>query len=75
MKLFNQTSAADEIFNSMQQNELKMAFAEDSEKDAKQLQALHELNRAAELFERAGNVKCAEEVTALISAIAQKNKP
>ncbi len=71
---FKQASVADEIFQAMQQNQLKMAFAEDSEKDIRQLQAMSELNRAAELFERAGKPKCASEITSLIKALALNNK-
>jgi len=72
--MFKKTSAADEIFEAMQQNENETAFAKQASVEMKKVAAMEKISEAAELFEKAGRVEAATKLTRLLQVLAAAQK-
>jgi len=71
---WNQGSCEDELMNGMQQMQLKKIASEDSHPNQIVIEAMEELNAAAECFERIGRTARAKEVTAVMVALGKDSK-
>lgn len=77
---WNQGSCEDELMQEMQQMQLKKVASDDNRPNQIIVEAMQELNAAAECFERVGRTERAKEVTAVMldlskNSAEKKTKP
>lgn len=71
---WNQGSCEDELMSGMDQAQLKKVASDENQQNQIIIEAMEELNAAAECFERAGRKERAKETTAVMMAIAKNSK-
>jgi len=75
VKIFTEnTVSAEEVLQNMQTNLIKNASSNEQSESIRFVQALQNLSEAAELFEKSGNYKKANEITTLMSSLVNFNK-
>ena len=72
--IWKQGSFEQELFEGMQKAELQSLAKEESHDEDLIVQAMEELNAAAESFEQAGRTKRAQEVTSIMISLAKAKK-
>lgn len=75
MGMWKVGSCEQELFEGMKSAEVEAVEKEEMSNDSNFLEALEELNAAAECFERAGKIIRAQEITALMMSLASDKKP
>jgi hypothetical protein len=71
--IFKQGSCADELYDSMDKAQLEAVAKEEQREGELILEAMRELNAAAECFEKAGRTARAKEVTQVMMSLAEDN--
>lgn len=74
MSLWKQGSCEQELFDGMKSAENEAIESEENHDSSSFIEALEELNAAAECFERAGKIVRAKEITALMMSLASDEK-
>jgi len=74
MKIFTQESVIEEVASGMESNLVKNAFAEQQVETSHRYHALERLAEAAGLFEKAGNIEKAAQLTDLINSLSNNGK-
>jgi hypothetical protein len=75
MSLFKQASCADELLEGMESAQIEKVAKDDSREQQLILEAMQELNAAAECFERTGRKARAKEITELMTSLAKGEEP
>jgi|SRR5690606_1857303 len=73
--IWKQASFEQELFEGMQKAELDAVVQEEQHDSLSILQAMEELNAAAQSFESCGRTERAKEVTAVMMSLAEGKKP